>query len=75
MITESNYYYEKRAFDSLNDFYQDKITLLKSHETISKMPFMNTNSNEHLKMVIMNLEIESFQSGDIILKQGTSYHL
>ena len=35
---------------------------------------MNTYSNEHLKTVIMNLEIESFQTGDIILKQGSLNH-
>ena len=71
MITESSYHYNKMSFSCLNSFYQDKIILQKSHETISQMPFMNTRSNEHLKAVIMNLEIESFQSGDIVLKQGT----
>lgn len=74
MTTDSTQYYDKRAFEHLNNFLQEQIILMKSRETISRISFIDINKEEKLKALALNLEIEHFQSGDIVLKQGDYGH-
>ena len=74
MTTDSTQHYDKRAFEHLNNFLQEQIVLLKSRETISRISFIDINKEEKLKALVLNLEIEHFQSGDIVLKQGEYGH-
>lgn len=74
ITTESSIYYDQKAFDSLNYFLQDQIIIAKSKSTISKISFIDLQHQEKLKALILNLELQHFQSGDIILKQGEIGH-
>ena len=74
MISESHYYYEKEAFKGLNDHLRETIIMFKAQKEISKISFINDTSSEIIKVLLLNLEIEYFLAGDIILKQGEIGH-
>ena len=70
ITTESTLNYDKKAFDMLNHFLREKIVLIKSIHTFKGIWKINDKKKTKMKQIAEYLEIEHFQAGDIILKQG-----
>lgn len=74
MISDSTYFIDSKAFEMLNETMRDSIIMYKAEKSVSKIPFIKNTADEQVKALLLHLEIEYFQSGDLILKQGEIGH-
>lgn len=70
MIMDSPFDHNEKAFQSLNHSIRELIVLFQANESIKKLSFIHKNNLEIVTLLSHNMKIESFQAGDIIIKQN-----
>ena len=68
-MKESSYQYKERAFEKLNHSIKELIILFQIDDTLNKISFIHQNNYELVQMIAFSMTVESFQAGDVIIKQ------
>ncbi|CAI2370830.1 unnamed protein product [Moneuplotes crassus] len=78
LLYESKYQYKECAFETLNHPTREMISLFQIHDTLKSISFLHKSNFELVRSLSEKMVIETFQAGDIIIKQddiGTKFCL